>query len=403
MNSKILKEYKEKYDKLKKKEDGEEKKCVFSEEKSISTVFEKYTDRPDESIEKSLFEYGILRNPESDTTIIGIEKSGDKFVEFIFDYISQEEIIDEINRIDNSFFNKLESVVGSKEELLQAVISNENDIAVIILLLIGHRDNKISDMIENNKGTSIDLETLIDMIENEVDIKKDEKYEYDFNSDGEIVEVKKANKELDIFPESKNIDINVIDEMAGYKVVYKDENGKCRLFNICENKRVAEKVVKQVFENIKNRKHDSGAGLYIYTPYDFNGSKVKKITESNYISLKEEFDRELKEEDNDEDLNEGCWLVAEAREGSDTLKELYELLGKDINDISPLLETSEDFEKALNYLKQWDYGDAEKEYEPYYDVLKYFKGNYEEIDGYIIGETPYGDVLVYAKGERTID
>ena len=546
MNSKILKEYKEKYDKMKKDSEETKEKTILAEEKSVNEIFEKYTDRPDDSIEKSLFEYGILRNPKTEKTIIGIEKSGDKFIEFIFDYISEEEIIDEINRMDNSFFDKLQGVVGSKEELLQAIIQNEGNIAVIILILMGHRDNKIFDMIENSRGNSIDLTMLKDMVENEVEGEKQEMYEYKYNEDGIIVEVKKAKKELDIFPEAKKFNINVLDEMNGYKVIYKDEKNNCRLFGKFESERLAEKKIQQVFENIKSRKHDGGAGLYIYSPYDYKGKLVKQITESNYISLKEEYNDEeesnenkynmdevreyiaenieklyeqgkkdgiytdlwidyfhedlehfmfgfeenvderlrkslnnegrildsnrldfyevsssyffeneslfnyireknlsvdewidfyngfiysmsdiikvLEEVDSDElklnysdtvdesgerelkeeDLNEGCWLVAEAREGSDTLKELYELLGKDINDIYPLLETSEDFEKAINYLKQWEYGDEEKEYEPYNDVIKYFS-NYDEIDGYIIGETPKGDVLLYAKGEWTVD
>jgi len=141
--------------------------------------------------------------------------------------------------------------------------------------------------------------------------------------------------------------------------------------------------------------------IWIFDPYNETGINLGRDEGAGWICLFEDYfvkEKELKKED----LNEGCWLVAEAREGSDTLKELYELLGKDINDIYPLLETSEDFEKAINYLKQWEYGDEEKEYEPYNDVIKYFS-NYDEIDGYIIGETPKGDVLLYAKGEWTVD
>ena len=96
--------------------------------------------------------------------------------------------------------------------------------------------------------------------------------------------------------------------------------------------------------------------------------------------------------------NENYWLVIGAYEGGDLINEIYELLKKDRAGISPLLETTGDFQEALNYLKQWECNDIDKTYEPRNIVVRYFR-NFDETDDYIIGETPMGDVLLFTKNE----
>ena len=76
-----------------------------------------YTDRMDVSLEISLYDYGVIRNPKSNRTIMGIGvNSNCEYNEFDFTYIGMAEVKSHLEEIEDSFF----SFVGadSKEQYI---------------------------------------------------------------------------------------------------------------------------------------------------------------------------------------------------------------------------------------------------------------------------------------------
>lgn len=94
-------------------------KCLNKQHEGCKVYFNEkaYSDRMDVSLDISLYEYGVIRNPKSNRTILGIGTNiHGEYIEFDFTYIGMEEVKSHLEEIEDSFF----SFVGadSKEQYI---------------------------------------------------------------------------------------------------------------------------------------------------------------------------------------------------------------------------------------------------------------------------------------------
>jgi len=98
-----------------------------------------YTDRVDVSIEISLLDYGIIRNPQSEDTIFCLTTDGEympndtdnlKSIELKHISISKEQVIDELTESESGFF----SYIGSDRATELNNLDNNNLTPIIFSL-----------------------------------------------------------------------------------------------------------------------------------------------------------------------------------------------------------------------------------------------------------------------------
>lgn len=84
---------------------------------------EEYTDRVDVDFDISLYEYGVVRNPQNDQTLIGIKPSNDGlYTDYAVTYISLDDIKEVIENMEDGFFNYIDQ---PKEEILE-ILNNDH-------------------------------------------------------------------------------------------------------------------------------------------------------------------------------------------------------------------------------------------------------------------------------------
>lgn len=285
-----LKEYKDKYEsKIKSKKDNKKMPLKEENENSLDDNFISYTDRVSESAEESLLDYGVIRNPMSGRTIIGVDKNEeDKYDSFIILYLDVDDIIETLNNIEEGYF---EDVEFSKGEIIDAINKNDGDISSVIttLMYYGGKGNYIKTEIDTKKDYPMPLEDIKELVSNEEDV---DNLEATFDDDGELEGFDESSKN-DIkkyLPEAvsyKNIEDELLYENQ-YKIVYKDDMNNCKVIDRVDTRKVAEVVAESIVGRLKNRVLPSGAKIFIYPPYNKSDKPFKIVTESNIISLNEE-------------------------------------------------------------------------------------------------------------------
>lgn len=84
---------------------------------------EEYTDRVDADFDISLYEYGVVRNPQNDQTLIGIKPSDDGlYTDYAVTYISLDDIKEVIENMEDGFFTYIDQ---PKEEILE-ILNNDH-------------------------------------------------------------------------------------------------------------------------------------------------------------------------------------------------------------------------------------------------------------------------------------
>lgn len=285
-----LKEYKDKYEsKIKSKKDDKKMPLKEENENSFDDIFNSYSDRVVETAEESLLNYGVIRNPMSGRTIIGVDKNEEGIYDsFIILYLDVDNIIETLNNIEEGYF---EDVEFSKGEIIDAINKNDGDISSVIttLMYYGGKGNYIKTEIDTKKDYPMPLEDIKELVSNEEDV---DNLEATFDDDGELEGFDESTKN-DIkkyLPEAvsyKNIEDELLYENQ-YRIVYKDDMDNCKVIDRVDTKKVAEVVAESIVGRLKNRVLPSGAKIFIYPPYNKSDKPFKIVTESNIISLNEE-------------------------------------------------------------------------------------------------------------------
>lgn len=105
-------------------EKQDDKNESINESKDDSIIDEnEFTDRVDVDFNISLYDYGVVRNPKNDMTLIGIKPNNEgSYSDYSITYISLDDVKEVLEDMDDSFFRTIDS---DKETVLQN-LDNEN-------------------------------------------------------------------------------------------------------------------------------------------------------------------------------------------------------------------------------------------------------------------------------------
>ena len=311
-----LKGYKEKFDKVKSDKSRDFKKMQEDENvDGFNQLLSAYTDVVDEEKDKeyNLFHYGIVRNPETEKTIIGVKEDEEgNYIEFIVDHIDIDDVIGMVQSADEKFEELFDGI--SKDEIIQRIYNNEGFVAPIINAIFftgnGGEEYNYEDEI------TMDKETLEEYLENDsYESNEIDDYEFSYDENGEIEDIEEKKSHADVMPESRDYS-NIEDEfyfMNGYKVVFKDDKGNCRLFESKKNERLAKIYAENLAKDLKERNFDKdGSRVSIIAPFSIDEENVIKLDES-VISLKEELEKKdmMNEEEEEFDFKDYVWDIKE--------------------------------------------------------------------------------------------